>query len=71
MDQRVIHVGAIGKDHISQGAPVAQLDRTAEGWLYVAAVVDLFSRRVVHECDDDRAACHRCTGDGDLAAGTK
>ncbi len=25
--------------------------------------------RVVHECDDDRAACHRCTGDGDLAAG--
>jgi putative transposase len=25
--------------------------------------------RVVHECDDDRAAGHRCTGDGDLAAG--
>ena len=42
---------------------------TAEGWLYVAAVMDLFSRRVVHECDDDRAACHRCAGDGDLAAG--
>ena len=45
---------------------------TAEGWLYVAAVMDLFSRRVVglvHECDDDRAARHRCARDGDLAAG--
>jgi len=42
---------------------------TAEGWLYVAAVVDLFSRRVVHECDDDGTAGHRCIGDGDLAAG--
>jgi transposase InsO family protein len=25
--------------------------------------------RVVHACNDDRAACYRCAGDGDLAAG--
>ena len=44
---------------------------TAEGWLYVAAVVDLFSRRVVGwsmSAGDDRPARHRCPGDGDLAA---
>jgi putative transposase len=44
---------------------------TAEGWLYVAAVIDLFSRRVVgwsvDEHGDDSAARHRCPGDGDLA----
>ena len=41
---------------------------TAEGWLYVAAVVDLFSRRVVGwsmSAGDDGAVRHRCTGDGD------
>ena len=44
---------------------------TAEGWLYVAAVIDLFSRRVVGwsmSASDDGAARHRCPGDGDLAA---
>jgi len=43
---------------------------TAEGWLYVAAVIDLFSRRVVgwsNERRHDSAACHRCVGHGDLA----
>ncbi len=43
---------------------------TAEGWLYVAAAVDSFSRRVVGwsmSADHDRAVGHRCTGDGDLA----
>ena len=56
---------------------------TAEGWLYVAAVIDLFSRRVVgslsafvtqtptgqrvDEGRDDGAARHRCFADGDLA----
>jgi transposase InsO family protein len=44
---------------------------TAERWLYVAAVVDLFSRRVVgwYERGDDGTARHRCAGDGDLATG--
>jgi len=44
---------------------------TAEGWLYVAAVVDLFSRRVVGwsmHATDDHATGHGCTRDGDLAA---
>lgn len=41
---------------------------TAEGWLYVAAVVDLFSRRVVG-CGDDRPVRHRRADDGDLAQG--
>jgi putative transposase len=44
---------------------------TAEGWLYIAAVVDLFSRRVgglVHAGDDDGPIGHRCVGVGDLAA---
>ena len=60
-----------------QAAAVAPnvLDRstyiwTAEGWLYVAAVIDLFSRRVVgwsNERRHDSAACHRCVGHGDLA----
>jgi putative transposase len=38
--------------------------RTAEGWLYVAVVVDLFSRRVVDEYSNDRAVRHRRPGDG-------
>jgi putative transposase len=44
---------------------------TAEGWLYVLTVVDLFSRRrrLVDECRHDGSARHRCAGDGDLAAG--
>ena len=45
---------------------------TAEGWLYVAAVIDLFSRRVVGwsmSADNDGAAGHGCSGDGDLARG--
>ena len=44
---------------------------TAEGWLYVAAVIDLFSRRVVGwsmSAGDDGPARHRRSGDGDLAA---
>jgi putative transposase len=44
---------------------------TAEGWLYVAAVIDLFSRRVVGwsmQAQDDRPTRHRCARDGDLAA---
>jgi putative transposase len=57
---------------------------TAEGWLYVAAVIDLFSRRAVgllsvialqspvgqrvDECDDDGPACDRCSAHGHLAA---
>jgi len=41
----------------------------AEGWLYVAAVIDLFSRRVVgwSECRNDSPARHRRSGHGDLA----
>ena len=45
---------------------------TAEGWLYVAAVIDLFSRRagwLVDECRDDGAARDRRPGDGDLVTG--
>ena len=45
---------------------------TAEGWLYVAAVVDLFSRRVVGwsmSATMTAAARHRCPGDGNLATG--
>jgi putative transposase len=45
---------------------------TAEGWLYVAAVVDLFSRRVVGWVDerrDDSPARHRRADDPDLAEG--
>ena len=44
---------------------------TAQGWLYVAAVVDLFSRRVVgwSMSSNDSTACHGCPGDGDLAPG--
>ena len=45
---------------------------TAEGWLYVAAVIDLFSRRVVGwsmSAAMTATACHRCPGDGDLAKG--
>ena len=44
---------------------------TAEGWLYVAAVIDLFSRRVVGwsmKRRHDRPAGHRCAHHGDLAA---
>ena len=57
---------------------------TAEGWLYVAAVIDLFSRRVVgllsviamqspvgqgvDECHDDSPTCDRCPSHGHLAA---
>ena len=36
---------------------------TAEGWLYVAAVIDLFSRRVVGwsmKAENDGATGHRC-----------
>jgi len=42
---------------------------TAEGWLYVAAIIDLFSRRVVgwSMCSDDGAARDRRPVDGDLA----
>ena len=42
---------------------------TAEGWLYVAVVIDLFSRRVVgwSMSRDDGAARYRCPGDGNLA----
>ena len=43
---------------------------TAEGWLYVSAVIDLFSRRVVgwSMSADDGAAGHGRPADGDLAA---
>jgi transposase InsO family protein len=41
---------------------------TAEGWLYVAAVVDLFSRRVVGWSMSAAMAAQIVTaGDGDLA----
>jgi putative transposase len=41
---------------------------TAEGWLYVAAVVDLFSPRVVGwSMSTDGAARHRRSRDGNLA----
>ena len=41
---------------------------TAEGWLYVAVVIDLFSRRrMVDERHHDRSARDRCADDGDLA----
>lgn len=40
-----------------------------EGWLYAAAVIDLFSRRwLVDEGRDERPVRHRCAYDGDLAA---
>ena len=39
---------------------------TAEGWLYVAVVLDLYSRRIVGWS----IACHRRARDGDLAART-
>jgi putative transposase len=58
---------------------------TAEGWLYVTAVIDLFSRRVVgllsafavqmpvgqrvNEGRHDRPARYRCAHHGDLAQG--
>src|SRR5262249_25432369 len=32
---------------ITDGLPISPYVWTAEGWLYVAAVIDLFSRRVV------------------------
>ena len=43
---------------------------TAEGWRYVAAVVDLFSRRVVGWSMQAimNATGHRCPCDSDLAA---
>jgi putative transposase len=42
---------------------------TAEGWLYVAAVIDLFSRRVVGwSMSAGMTTRHRRPGDGDLAA---
>ena len=44
---------------------------TAEGWLYVAVVLDLFSRRVVGwsmKADRDASARHGCPDDGGLAA---
>jgi putative transposase len=43
---------------------------TAEGWLYVAAVIDLFCRRVVGwsmSAAMTAPTCHRCPGNGDLA----
>jgi putative transposase len=42
---------------------------TAESWLYVAAVIDLFSRRVVGWSMSAQmtAARHGCPGDGNLA----
>jgi putative transposase len=46
---------------------------TAEGWLYVAAVVDLFSRRVVGwsmNAAMTAPARHRRPGDGNLAGQT-
>jgi hypothetical protein len=55
----------------ANGSPTSPIIWTAEGWLYVAAVVDLFSRRVVGwsmQYGDDHAAGGRCPGDGDLAA---
>jgi putative transposase len=45
---------------------------TAEGWLYMAAVVDLFSRRVVGWSMNAAMTAQFVTdalGDGDLAAG--
>lgn len=45
---------------------------TSEGWLFVAVVLDLFSRRVgrvVDAASHDRAARDRCAYHGDLAAG--
>lgn len=43
---------------------------TAEGWLYVAAVIDLFSRRVVGWSMSAAmtAQLDRCAADGSLAA---
>lgn len=44
---------------------------TLEGWLYVAVVLDLYSRRVVGFLDaraDDLGAGGRCVADGDMAA---
>ncbi len=44
---------------------------TAEGWLYVAVVLDLFSRRAVEwsmKADRDTSLVHGCADDGRLAA---
>ena len=45
--------------------------RTAEGWLYVAEVLDLYSRRIVlvYATQHDLATGGRCTDDGCVAAG--
>jgi putative transposase len=45
--------------------------RTGEGWLYLAVVIDLWSRSVIGLVDvltDDGTACLRCTADGVMAA---
>lgn len=45
--------------------------RTHEGWLYLAVVVDLFSRKIigmVHAIPDDKGHCPERTADGFMAA---
>ncbi|GHO18787.1 hypothetical protein MY011_50200 [Escherichia coli] len=41
--------------------------RTGEGWLYLAVVIDLWSRSVIG-WSDDSTACLRCVTDGAVAA---
>ena len=55
---------------IANGSPISPNLWTAEGWRYVAAVVDLFSRRVVGWSMQAimNATGHRCPCDSDLAA---
>ena len=53
------------------GLPTSRM-WTAEGWLYVAAVIDPFSRRVVGWSMSAAMTAQfvdRCPGDGDLAPG--
>ena len=44
--------------------------RTYEGWLYLAVVVDLFSRKIIGWSiqSDDKGHCPECTADGYMPA---
>lgn len=42
--------------------------RTHEGWLYLAVVVDLFSRKIIGSMPDDKGHCPERTADGCMAA---
>lgn len=38
--------------------------RTHEGWLYLAVVVELFSRKVIGATPDGKRYCPECASDG-------